>query len=183
FSETVATWATKRRWVKEAFAALEQAGYTIGSAYTAVKNPEKTTFVYRDRLWQGADLASLGVASFGHINGVHLQNLDKWETYARAVEAGQIPLGRAYRPSDEERMIREFVLQLKKGALAPRYFQEKYDVDPLTRFAEALSSLDGDGWLAEQSADRIALTRDALLRVDTLLPRFFLPEHRGVRYT
>src|SRR5690606_3366100 len=65
FSETVATWATKRRWVKEAFAALEQAGYTIGSAYTAVKNPEKTTFVYRDRLWQGADLASLGVASFG----------------------------------------------------------------------------------------------------------------------
>ncbi|MEO8679367.1 MAG: radical SAM protein, partial [Vicinamibacterales bacterium] len=37
FTETVATWATKRRWVGEAFAALERAGYHIGSAYTAVK--------------------------------------------------------------------------------------------------------------------------------------------------
>ena len=53
FTDTVASWATKRRWVNEAFAALEQAGYTIGSAYTAVKDPAKTTFVYRDRLWQG----------------------------------------------------------------------------------------------------------------------------------
>ena len=40
-----------------------------------------TSFVYRDRLWQGADLAGLGVASFGHINGVHLQNADQWDTW------------------------------------------------------------------------------------------------------
>ena len=32
-------------------------GYTIGSAYTAVRDPERTKFIYRDRLWQGADLA------------------------------------------------------------------------------------------------------------------------------
>ena len=31
----VADWETKRRWVKEAFAALEQAGYTVVSGYTA----------------------------------------------------------------------------------------------------------------------------------------------------
>ena len=78
FSEAVASWATKRRWVEDAFAALERAGYHVGSAYTAVKNPSKTTFVYRDRLWEGADLLGLGVASFGHINGVHVQNLDTW---------------------------------------------------------------------------------------------------------
>jgi len=179
----VATWATKRRWVKDAFAALEAAGYTIGSAYTAVRDPEKTKFVYRDRLWQGADLAGLGVASFGHINGVHLQNLDKWEDYARAIEAGDIPLGRAYRPTGEERMIREFVLQLKKGAVAPSYFREKYGVDPLVRFRDAISSLDRDGHLAQATGERIAVTRDALLRVDTLLPRFFLEQHAGIRYT
>src|SRR5262245_56963973 len=45
FADTVANWATKRRWVDEAFAALERAGYHIGSAYTAVKNPAKTKFV------------------------------------------------------------------------------------------------------------------------------------------
>ena len=67
---------------------LERAGYHVGSAYTAAKDPARTRFVYRDRLWQGADLARLGVASFGHINGVHMQNLDKWETYSAAVRRG-----------------------------------------------------------------------------------------------
>jgi oxygen-independent coproporphyrinogen-3 oxidase len=183
FSDTVANWATKRRWVQEAFSALERAGYHIGSAYTAVKNPSKTTFVYRDRLWEGADLLGLGVASFGHINGVHVQNLDTWPKYQETIERGEIPLGRAYRPTNEERMIREFVLQLKRGSNRPSYFAEKYGVDVLSRFRDALASLNADGYLAEASRDRIALTREALLRVDVLLPRFFLPEHAGIRYT
>jgi oxygen-independent coproporphyrinogen-3 oxidase len=63
FGDGLATWATKRRWVDQAFAALEDAGYHVGSAYTAVKDPSRTRFVYRDRLWQGADLVGLGVAS------------------------------------------------------------------------------------------------------------------------
>ena len=40
FQEHVASWSTKRRWVDEAFDALQQAGYTMGSAYTAVRNPD-----------------------------------------------------------------------------------------------------------------------------------------------
>lgn len=183
FNDGVADWATKRRWVKDAFAALERAGYHIGSAYTAVRNPDTTRFIYRDRLWEGADLLGLGVASFGHVNGVHLQNLDTWPKYQDAIERGELPLGRAYRPTDEERLIREFVLQLKRGANRPAYFAQKYGVDVLTRFRDALHSLRQDGYLAECSADRIALTRDALLRVDVLLPRFFLPQHTGIRYT
>ena len=69
----VADWDTKRRWVNGA-TALEQDGYTVSSAYTAVKDKARTSFVYRDRLWAGADLLSLGVASFGHIGGTHYQN-------------------------------------------------------------------------------------------------------------
>jgi oxygen-independent coproporphyrinogen III oxidase len=183
FKEPVADWATKRRWVHEAFEALEAAGYHVGSAYTVVKNPERTKFVYRDRLWQGADLAGLGVASFGHINGVHLQNLDTWETYSAAIERGEVPLGRAYRPTDEERMIREFILQLKKGRLDPGYFEQKYGVKPLARFRDQLDTLEADGYLAGRSTSRIALNRDGLLRVDVLLQRFFLPQHTGIRYT
>jgi oxygen-independent coproporphyrinogen III oxidase len=183
FKEPVADWATKRRWVREAFEALEAAGYHIGSAYTAVKNPARTKFVYRDRLWQGADLAGLGVASFGHINGVHLQNLDTWETYSAAIDRGEVPLGRAYRPTAEERMIREFILQLKKGRLDPGYFRQKYGVQPLERFRDQLDTLEADGYLAGRSAEQIALNRDGLLRVDVLLQRFFLPQHTGIRYT
>jgi oxygen-independent coproporphyrinogen-3 oxidase len=182
FTESLANWSTKRRWVGEAFAALEAAGYTARSAYTLVRNPERTRFIYTDRLWEGADLAALGVASFGHVNGVHMQNLDQWEAYAAAVERGDIPLARAYRPSDDERLIREFVLQLKRGALKPSYFARRYGVDVLDRFGEPLGRLRSDGLLTI-GADQITLSRDALLRVDTLLRRFFRPEHVDVRYT
>ena len=183
FSDTVASWATKRRWVDAAFAELERAGYTVGSAYTAVKDPAQTTFIYRDRLWQGADLAGLGVASFGHINGVHVQNLDSWNTYAAAVEAGRLPLNRAYRPTDEERLIRELVLQLKLGSIRPSYFKDKYGVDVRARFSHPLTSLAAAGYLADATDDVVRLSRNGLLRVDSLLPRFFLPAHTDIRYT
>ena len=183
FEEPVANWATKRRWVDEAFSALERAGYHIGSAYTAVKNPATTKFVYRDRLWEGADLVGLGVASFGHVNGVHMQNLDTWEKYSAALEGDEAPLGRAYRPTAEERLIREFVLQLKRGTAAPEYFASKYGVNVLDRFAEPLRSLQAAGYLTRADPQSIGLTRAGLLRVDVLLPRFFLPQHTNIRYT
>jgi coproporphyrinogen III oxidase-like Fe-S oxidoreductase len=194
FAEPVVNWPTKRRWVQEAFEALERAGYHVGSAYTAVKDPSRTRFIYRDRLWQGADMAGLGVASFGHINGVHMQNMDTWETYSAGVEAGELPLRRAYRPTAEERLIRELVLQLKLGRVRPSYFAAKYHVNILERFRHQFVSLDEEGYLATPhparpgsgsaaSEDLVALTRDGLLRVDVLLPRFFLPEHAGIRYT
>ena len=183
FSDPLAGWSTKRRWVKEAFQALEAAGYHTGSAYTAVKDPSRTRFMYRDELWQGADMIGLGVASFGHINGVHVQNLDKWETYSDAIRRGEIPLNRAYRPTHEERMIREFVLQLKRGSIRPGYFEDKYGVRVLDRFRNELDSLKAEGYLSVCSADAITLSREGLLRVDFLLRRFFLPQHTGIRYT
>ena len=183
FAQPVADWPTKRRWVREAFDALEAAGYHVRSAYTAVKNPERTRFIYTDRLWQGADMVGLGVASFGHINGVHVQNLDTWETYSAAVRRGEVPLSRAYRPTDEERFIREFILQLKLGSIAPAYFRDKYHVNVLDRFREPLDALKAEGLLQTVSDQAVALTREGLLRVDGLLPRFFLPQHTGIRYT
>jgi oxygen-independent coproporphyrinogen-3 oxidase len=149
----LATWATKRRWMDEAFTALEAAGYHIGSAYTAVKDPSRTRFVYRDRLWQGADLVGLGVASFGHLNGVHVQNFDQWDPYSATVDRGQIPWNRAYRPTHEERMIRELVLQLKRGWIRPSYFREKYDVDVLARFRDQVAGGGRDGKQKEEGGE------------------------------
>jgi oxygen-independent coproporphyrinogen III oxidase len=180
---SLAGWDLKRRWVQQAFEALERAGYSIGSAYTAVKDPAKTRFVYRDRLWQGADMAGLGVASFGHVNGVHLQNKDTWETYSEAILRGELPLGRAYRPTPEERMRRELVLQLKKGRLDPEYFATKYHADIVGQFHDQWNRLAAEGYLSQATTAGIVLTRDGLMRVDSLLPRFFLPQHTNIRYT
>jgi oxygen-independent coproporphyrinogen-3 oxidase len=173
----VADWQTKRRWVKEAFAALESAGYTIASGYTAVLDPKRTKFVYRDELWSGADLIGLGVASFSHAAGVHYQNLTEMEPYLAAVGAGELPLKRAFRTSPEERMIREFILQMKLGRVQLGYFQDKFGVDMSQRFAPQLGHLEAEGLLST-SRDEVRLSRDGLLCVDTLLHEFFLQQHR-----
>src|SRR3954453_8369046 len=114
----VADWETKRGWVNYAFSQLEKVGYTITSAYTAIKNPQRTKFIYRDRLWAGADLLSLGVASFGHIGGTHYQNHHEFDPYLARIQQGELPVYRALTPSKDERFIREFILQLKLGRVS-----------------------------------------------------------------
>jgi oxygen-independent coproporphyrinogen-3 oxidase len=177
----VADWDTKRGWVAYAFAEMEKAGYTVGSAYTAVRDKSKTKFIYRDRLWAGADLLSLGVASFGHINGTHYQNQHDFAPYVDAVNTGQFPVYRALTPTDDERLIREFVLQLKLGRSSIRYFNEKFSTDVLKRFATPLQTLKDWGFLTIEG-DFLILNRDGLLQVDRLLHEFFLPEHKNARY-
>ncbi|MEM7699931.1 MAG: radical SAM protein, partial [Verrucomicrobiota bacterium] len=92
----VADWRTKRGWVDWAFNRFEDAGYSVSSAYTVVKNPETTKFVYRDSLWEGADLLSAGVASFGHLGGVHYQNQADVGPYMVELDKGNLPIFRAY---------------------------------------------------------------------------------------
>jgi oxygen-independent coproporphyrinogen-3 oxidase len=180
-SAPVADWATKRRWTADAFSAFEKAGYRIASAYTAVRKDKPVSFVYRDRLWEGADLLSLGVASFGHIGGTHYQNHHDMGPYLERVNRGEFPVYRAYTPDEEERLIRETILQFKLGYLNPAYFQKKFGVDIRERFAGPFSRLREGGFLAE-FGDTIRLTRDGLLQVDRLLMEFFLPRHQGQRY-
>lgn len=177
----VADWETKRRWVDYAFNELERAGYTVGSAYTAVKDKAKTRFVYRDYLWAGADLLSIGVASFGHIGGTHYQNQHDFDAYVAPLGEGRLPVYRALTPTPEERYIREFILQLKLGSVSAAYFTEKFGEDPRVKFAVPLARLKDWGFL-QNGGDRIAITREGLLQVDRLLHEFFKPEHQGPRY-
>jgi len=177
----VADWETKRRWVHEAFQRLEEAGYVVASAYTAVRDKATTRFLYRDRLWAGADLLSLGVASFGHIGGTHYQNHHDFEPYLGALREERLPIFRALTPTEDERLIREFILQLKLGRLRFAYFQEKFGVDPAQRFADPLRRL-ADWGFAIVDPDQVVVSREGLLQIDRLLLEFFLPEHRHARY-
>jgi oxygen-independent coproporphyrinogen-3 oxidase len=177
----VADWETKRRWVAYAFGELEKSGYTVSSAYTAIKNPQRTKFLYRDRLWAGADLLSLGVASFGHIGGTHYQNHHDFDPYLARIQQGELPVYRALTPTADERLIREFILQLKLGHVSRSYFRAKFGADPAERFAAPMQILKDWGFLSVQD-DTILLNRDGLLQVDRLLQEFLLPQHRNARY-
>src|ERR1044071_9229468 len=126
----VADWETKRAWVDYAYGEFEKIGYSVTSGTTVVRDPAKVKFIYRDGLFSGADILSIGVASFGHLSGVHYQNHHEFQPYVDAVTAGRLPVYRALTPSAEERYIREFMLQLKFGAVSAKQFEQKFGVDP-----------------------------------------------------
>ncbi len=186
---SVATWQTKRDWVRFAFEEFQSAGYSISSAYTVVKDPSKVNFSYRDNLWRGADLLATGLASFGHLSGVHYQNVPEYQQYINILlEENRLPLGRAYQPSPLQCLIREMILQMKKGYLDVGYFNTKYEDSIVDRWQSEWNDLVREGFANMIEGDdgrvtRIELTMDGLLCVDGLLPRFFEENLRGVRYT
>ncbi|MFO0808916.1 MAG: coproporphyrinogen-III oxidase family protein [Gemmataceae bacterium] len=182
-SLAVADWPTKRAWVQYAFDELRAHGYEQSSAYTMVrKTPgHSTQFVYRDSLWHGADMFGTGVASFGHVGGVHLQNFDRWEDYIGALDRGELPLNRALPVTDRQLLIREMILQLKTGRLDAAYFRAKFGADIRTEFAAAFAELEAKGVLTTDGDVR--LTREGYLVIDRNLPAFFEPQYRDVRYT
>lgn len=179
----VADWPTKRAWLNYAYDEMLAAGYHVSSAYTLVKDPQKVNFSYRDNLWHGSDLLATGVASFGHVSGVHYQNKTEWGDYTGdLLDRGVLPLYRAMRPTPHQLLVREMILLLKKGHLDAGYFRQKFGVEILEEWRDEWLGHQGDGMLTI-SGDRIELTRQGLLHADALLPAFFEPEHRGVRYT
>jgi oxygen-independent coproporphyrinogen-3 oxidase len=97
------------------------------------------------------------------------------------MQAGQLPVYRAYGLSEGERYIREIALQLKNGSVSIEAFTKKFGVDPRVRFAEALAKLSALGALVDDPG-RITFTREALMNADRLIYEFFLPEHREGRY-
>ncbi len=178
----LADWNLKREWHAYAIEAFEAAGYAISSAYTMLKKDQKSNFVYRDSLWRGADMIATGVASFGHMDGIHFQNSSSWNEYLSAIESGKLPVNRAFSTTKDERLTRELILQLKLGAISSSYFQDKFDADIHKVFAEPFQRLKDQGLLSIENGT-ISLTREALLKVDELLPEFYAETYRDSRYT
>ena len=178
----VADWPTKRRWVSEAMDRLVAAGYHVSSGNELVKNPATDHFVYRDNVWRGCDLIATGVSSFGHFQGVHYQNLDRIEDYMETVNRGELPINRALKPTAHQLLIRELVLLMKEGQVELGRLNQKYGVNVQQEFATALKNQQDAGYL-NLNGDILKLTRKGLLQVDSLLPEYFEPQHRAVRYT
>ena len=169
----------------EAFEALEAAGYHIGSAYTAVKDPAKTKFVYRDRLWEGRGprRPRRGVVRPRQrrppAEPRYLGDLLRRDRTRRAAARPRLPADA--RRAHDSRVRPAAETRLGPSAGLP------------DRSTASTSSSASRPALASLRIGRVARLRvspsasrsrgTGLLRVDVLLPRFFLPEHAGIRYT
>lgn len=177
-----ADWATKRRWHNDAINQFGEAGYDISSGYTMIRKGRNVRFQYRDNLWRGADLLALGCSSFGHLGGIHYQNQPGLGAYNAEVEKDKLPIRRALVTTDKQRLIREMILQLKLGKIEVAYFEKKFGVNILDCFRDAYEAHKAAGML-DWSDEAVTLTRDGLLRVDSLLPAFYETEFQNTRYT
>ena len=104
------------------------------------------------------------------------------------LDDNRLPIARAFVPTDEQSLIREMILQLKRGYLDVGYFLTKFHVDIVQKWQNEWNEYVDDGYALLQTdasgkCNRVELTVDGLLRVDGLLSAFFEPQFRGVRYT
>lgn len=176
------TWNEKHARLAYAFRRMEEEGYALRSAYSATRGSRRPRFAYQVEQYRGADLVGIGTSSFSYVGGVHYQNHASLEAWMKDVGEGRLPVARAYVLSPEEQLRREFVLQLKLGAVDLVRLNQKYGVAASSLFAQPLADLAQRGWLTFDEA-QVTLTREGLLRADRLLPAFYLPVHRDIRYS
>ena len=123
--------SSSRRWPtgrpsgagsSEAFAALEAAGYHVGSAYTAVQGPARdaasstATACGRAPTWSAwaSPRSATSTACTSRTS-------TPWETYGATIGRGELPAEpRATGRPPRSGLIRELVLQLKLGRVRPR---------------------------------------------------------------
>ena len=116
------------------------------------------------------------------MSGVHFQNAASWDDYIDSLDKNQLPLDRAFPTTQEERLTREMILQLKLGRIETAHFRKKFDADILEVFGSTYQKLQDEGMLTFDR-DVVTLTQKGLLRVDGLLPEFYAPKYQNARYT
>jgi len=177
----LAAWDVKRARLAAAFDRLEEAGYSIRSAYAAARNTRHRRFVYQEEQYRGADLVGIGLSSFSYVAGVHYQSHASMDEYLESLADGRLPISRAYVLNKRDRLVREFVLQLKLGRVEARPFRQKHGAAIRDFFAEPLQKFAARGWLTFND-ETVTLTRQGLMRVDRMLSDFYLSEHCGQSY-
>ena len=55
-------------------------------------------------------------------------------------------------------------------------------VNPIEQFADIIDPLVKQGWI-ELNPRGLSTTPEGLLRVDHMIPAFYLPQHKDVRYS
>src|ERR1035438_5785498 len=63
-----------------------------------------------------------------------------WENYLAQIDRGVLPIFRGMKPTGEERLIRELILQMKRGRVSLGYFRNKFGVNVWEHFAAPLGT-------------------------------------------
>ena len=142
-------------------AQLTSAGYrSIGMDHFALPEDELSTAADAGTLTRnfmgystqsGAGVVALGTSGISDISGAYAQNHRRLADYYTAVDAGELPVERGYRLSDDDLMRRYIITELMcNGRVCYTDVAERFDVDFATTFATELDVLNApDGLVRE----------------------------------
>ncbi len=108
------------------------------------------------------DLIGLGLTSIGYVGGSFFQNAKAMDDYAAAIEDGRFSVFRGYQLNAEDHLRRHVIMRLMCDfALDYRSFEQQFDIDFKTHFADALDDL------AAMQEDRLVRLHDDGMEVLT----------------
>lgn len=106
----------------------------------------------------GCDLLALGMSAISHIGGCYSQNTKDLKAYAKAIDAGHLPVVRGLRLSEEDELRRGVIEDLMcRGEVDIASVERRHHIDFAEHFADELHDLDvlaRDGLVA-RDAQRI----------------------------
>ena len=109
----------------------------------------------------GSDIYAFGMSSISQIPDAYWQNEKELPKYQEAVDAGRVPLSKAYFVTDEDKVRRETIMRVMCDlSLDFASMSQRLGIDFESHFAHELAALDGfqaDG-LVQRSAEGFVVT-------------------------
>ncbi len=109
----------------------------------------------------GLDLIGLGMSAIGQVGDCYAQNRKTLDGWMQALDAGELPVWRGLRMTDEDRLRRELIQQLMcSGRIDYDEYAQRYELDFAGHFAaelQRLAPLAADG-LVELRPDALVVT-------------------------
>lgn len=151
----------------------DESGYELGSYLSLVRDPRYLWKQQEDML-RGEDCAGVGISAFGRTQGFGFINTLRMDKYMETVMAGELSVSRGIRVWPELDMAIAMVHGFKLLEISRSRFLQRFGRDPVEYFPQ-LALLEKQGLVTIES-DRIGLTTDGLIEIDTVMSAFYLPD-------
>ena len=160
-----------------AFDRLQNEGGYIASNSTSLARSRELEQVHTKSVWRGEDLLAVGLSAYGIFDGYMYQNTANLEQYLGLVTKGELPVLRAHRITEREKIARTMVNGVKVLRLSRKEFLDRHGVDLEAMYGASIRELVEEG-LLEIDRDELRVPRAKYVFADDICRHFFLPEHR-----
>lgn len=150
-----------------------ESGYELGS-YLSLVRDQRFRWKQQEQMLRGEDCAGVGISAFGRTQGYGFINTLRMDKYMETVLSGELSISRGIRIWPELDMAIAMIHGFKLLEISRSQFFRQFGRDPVEQFPQ-LATLEDQG-LVTIDSDRIGLSADGLVEIDTVMSAFYLPD-------